>query len=227
MPQAPRAAKLLTVDVGTDLKTRWLAWCSKHQQIPGRALKHLIETTLRAGETTHQPDDPTPHQNQTTLSQTPPPSPTTPPQIQVGTHPDPHTKPVTKTYTPPYATKERTTRTTSQPKVEARVSFTVSEHEALVACAAAEGFGVQEFVIASVRAALAQAPTYGQAELEALTRSNATLVNVVSALVALKGTAPDPNTAGHLQTLEQDVRSHIEHVSRTLAIGTRRWQLKI
>ena len=103
----------------------------------------------------------------------------------------------------------------------------MSEHEALVACAAAEGFGIQEFVIAAVRAALAQAPTYGQAELEALTRSNATLVNVVSALVALKSTAPDTSTAGQLQTLEQDVRSHIEHVSRTLAIGTRRWQLKI
>ena len=108
-----------------------------------------------------------------------------------------------------------------------RVSFTVSEHEALVAVATAQGFGVQEFVIAAVRAALAQTPSYGQAELEALTLSNATLVKVVTALVSVKTSPVDAAIATQFGALENVVRIHIEHVSRLMAVGARRWQLKV
>ena len=94
-----------------------------------------------------------------------------------------------------------------------KVSFTLSEHEALVAFATAQDFGVREFVIAAVRAALAQAPTYGQAELEAPTRGNATLVNVELALVALKCETDDATIAERLASLENEVKSLKQHIS--------------
>ena len=208
-PRSPRAAKLLTIDLGADLKTSWFRWCAERQLVPGKALKSLLESTLRQG---------------LQASDTPPPP---IPTVHIGTSSDARSNVVYKSYTPPFATQERITRASSQPKVVVKVSFTLSEHEALVAFATAQGFGVQEFVIAAVRAALAQAPTYGQAELEALTRSNATLVNVVLALVALKSETDDATIAERLASLEHEVKSHIEHVSRSMALGTRRWQLNV
>ena len=82
-----------------------------------------------------------------------------------------------------------------------------------MAFATAQGFGVQAFVIAAVRAALAQAPTYGQAELEAPTRGNATLVNVELALVALKCETDDATIAERLASLENEVKSLKQHIS--------------
>ena len=205
----PRASKLLTIDLGADLKASWLHWCADHQLVPSKALKRLIESTLsQALQASQAPPHPIPI-------------------VHIGTSSDTRSNVVYKSYTPPFATQERITRASSQPKVVVKVSFTLSEHEALVAFATAQGFGVQEFVIAAVRAALAQAPTYGQAELEALTRSNATLVNVVLALVALKSETDDATIAERLASLEHEVKSHIEHVSRSMAIGTRRWQLNV
>ena len=208
-PSSPRAAKLLTIDLGTDLKASWFQWCVERQLAPGKALKSLIEKTLEDAPGASQA----------------PPQPI--PTVHIGTSSDARSNVVYKSYTPPFATQERITRASSQPKVVVKVSFTLSEHQALVAFATAQGFGVQAFVIAAVRAALAQAPTYGQAELEALTRSNATLVNVVLALVALKSETDDATIAERLALLEHEVKSHIEHVSRSMAIGTRRWQLNV
>ncbi len=208
-PTTPRAAKLLTIDLGADLKASWFQWCAERQLVPGKALKRLIETALREGLEAPNP-------------------PVLPgPVVKVGTKPDAHSKIVNKAYKAPYSDKERVTRSLIQPKVEVRVSFTVSEHEALVAVATAQGFGVQEFVIAAVRAALAQTPSYGQAELQALTLSNATLVKVVTALVAFKTSPADTANATQFESLENAVRSHIEQVSRLMAVGARRWQLKV
>lgn len=208
-PTTPRAAKLLTIDLGADLKASWFQWCSERQLVPGKALKNLIENTLRerleASPTAALPA----------------------PVVKVGARPDAHSKIVNKAYKAPYSDKERVTRSLIQPKVEVRVSLTVSEHEALLVVATAQGFGVQEFVIAAVRAALAQTPSYGQAELEALTLSNATFVKVVTALVALKSSPADTANATQFESLENEIRSHIEHVSRLMAVGARRWQLKV
>lgn len=185
LPSPPRAQKLLTIDLGADLKTSWYQWCAEHNLVPGKAARHLIETRLR--------EAPEPGQA---------PCPSTP-KVRVGAKAD------------------------SGAKIGHEVYFTPSEHQALLAVAAAQGFGLHEFVIAAVRAALAQAPTYGQAELETLTRSNASLANVLGALVALRQQTADADLAYRLAALEQDVRTHIEQVSRSMAVGARRWQLKV
>ena len=75
-------------------------------------------------------------------------------------------------------------------KVSREMQFTPSENAAVEAVAGAEGFGFQDWVIAAVRAALAQAPSYGQNELEALTASNAMLVRIVADRCGCGGAAP-------------------------------------
>jgi hypothetical protein len=184
-PSPPRAPKLLTIDLGTDLKTSWYQWCARHDLVPGKAARHLIETKLKeAPESGQTPRDITP-------------------RVRVGSTGD------------------------NGPKIGHEVYFTPSEHQALLAVAAAQGFGLHEFVIAAVRAALAQAPTYGQAELETLTRSNASLATILGALMALRQQTPDAELAHRLAALEQVVRTHIEQVSRSMAVGARRWQFKV
>lgn len=184
-PPTPRAPKLLTIDLGADLKASWYQWCAEHNLVPGKAARHLIETQLKAA--------PEPGQARCLP----------PPAVRVGTASD------------------------TGPKVVHKIYFTPSEHQVLLAVAAAQGFGLHEFVIAAVRAALAQAPTYGQAELETLTRSNASLANVLGALATLRQQTPDADLVHRLAALEQDVKTHVEQVSRSMAVGARRWQLKV
>ena len=45
--------------------------------------------------------------------------------------------------------------------------------------------------------------------------------------MALRQQTPDADNALRLAVLEQDVRTHIEQVSRSMAVGARRWQLKV
>lgn len=107
------------------------------------------------------------------------------------------------------------------------IYFRPTEAQAIQAVADAQGFGFHEWVIAAVRAALANAPSYGQAELEALTRSNLQLVQVVAELTALRKGGTLPEHAHQLQALESSIRSHVEQVSKAMAQGARRWQLKV
>lgn len=82
-------------------------------------------------------------------------------------------------------------------------------------------------MVAAVRAALTLAPTYGQAELEALTRSNAGLADMrISLGSLLRNAAPTAELASRITALQNDLRTHCELVSQTMAAGTRRWQLK-
>ena len=113
------------------------------------------------------------------------------------------------------------------PKVGREMQFSPSEDAAISAMAAAQGFGFQEWVIAATRAALANAPSYGQAELEELTRSNKHLAQLVVELAALRRAETLPALADHLVALEADVRAHVEIVSAAMAQGVQRWQLKL
>lgn len=81
-------------------------------------------------------------------------------------------------------------------------------------------------MIAAARAALVNAPAYGQSELEALTHSNAHLAQIATELAALRRQTADADLADRLAALERDMKTHIEHVSRTLAVGARRWQIR-
>ncbi len=113
------------------------------------------------------------------------------------------------------------------PKVSRELQFTPSENAAVEAAARGQGFGFQEWVIAAVRAALTKVPTYGQAELEALTQSNAHMATVAIELGALRRQAGGDESADAIANIEADVRRHVETVSTAMAQGARRWQLKV
>ena len=180
-----RAEGLLTVQLGKELKTQWVQWCSERNLVPGKALRQLVDKAitegleLSAGEGGKQI------------------------RVSVGKAPD------------------------TGPKVGRETQFTSSEDEAITAAAKAQGFGFHEWVIAATRAALAKAPSYGQAELEELTRSNKHLAQLVVELAALRRAETLPELASHLAKLEADVRAHVEVVSAAMAQGVQRWQLKL
>lgn len=115
------------------------------------------------------------------------------------------------------------------PKVGRELQFTPSENEAIEHAAKVEGYGFQEFVIAAVRAALVQAVSYGQHEIEALTQSNIKLITVAKELRAMRelNTVTPEKEHKDWETLENDIRKHIEKSSLAMAKGAQRWQLKI
>jgi hypothetical protein len=44
-----RAEGLLTVQLGKDLKTQWVQWCSERDLVPGKALRKLVDKALAEG----------------------------------------------------------------------------------------------------------------------------------------------------------------------------------
>lgn len=180
-----RAAGLVTVQFGADLKREWVQWCSDRSLVPGKALRSLVERALADGlELT------------TSLSGEAV-------RVVVAKQPD------------------------RGAKVGREVQFTPSENAAIEAVAQAQGFAFQEWVVAAVRAALAKAPSYGQAELEALTQSNTHMAQVTLDLAALRRQEGAGEVAEALGQLEGEVRQHVETVSAAMAQGAQRWQLKV
>ena len=182
---SPRAAGLVTVQLGVDLKRDWVRWCSERNLVPGKALRNLVEkalvdglelTTSRSGEMV---------------------------RVVVAKPPD------------------------RGAKVGREVQFTPSENAAIEAVANAQGFAFQEWVVAAVRTALAKAPSYGQAELEALTQSNAHMAQVALDLAALRRREGAGEDTVALGRLEGEIRQHVETVSAAMAQGAQRWQLKV
>jgi hypothetical protein len=180
-----RAAGLVTVQLGIDLKRDWLQWCVARDLVPGKALRGLVEQALAEGlelSTSVRGERV---------------------KVVVATKPD------------------------EGSKVARELRFTPSEDKAIEAVAKAQGFGFQDWVVAATRAALAKAPSYGQAELEALTASNAQLAQVAIELRALRSQLGDQAQVVDLVQLEKDVRKHVEAASKAMAVGAQRWQLKI
>jgi hypothetical protein len=180
-----RAAGLVTVQLGIDLKRDWLQWCVARDLVPGKALRSLVEQALAEGlelSTSIRGERV---------------------KVVVATKPD------------------------EGSKVARELRFTPSEDKAIEAVAKAQGFGFQDWVVAATRAALAKAPSYGQAELEALTASNAQLAQVAIELRALRSQLGDQAQGVDLAQLEKEVRIHVEAASKAMARGAQRWQLKI
>lgn len=113
------------------------------------------------------------------------------------------------------------------PKVGREVQLTPTENKAVELAAKAEGYAFQEWVIAAVRAALVNAPSFGQAELEALTQSNAYMAQAAIELAALRRQEENKDLVDRLAGLEAEIRHHVETVSAAMAQGARRWQLKV
>jgi hypothetical protein len=182
----PRAAGLITVQLGADLKRDWTQWCADRSLVPGKALRSLVERTLAEG-------------------------------LELATSPSGVTGRVVVANHPDFGSK-----------VSRELQFTPSENAAIEAVAKAQGFAFQEWVIAAARAALAKAPAFGQAELEALTQSNAHMAQVAIELIAMRRQqSSDDDPAEALARLEGDIRRHVETVSVVMAQGAQRWQLKV
>jgi hypothetical protein len=114
------------------------------------------------------------------------------------------------------------------PKKDLRVYFTASEFTAIQSVSDQLGLGHQDFVIAAVRAALTQTPTYGQQELVNLIAANDALYAAVNALRIVKDTvALAPEVLESIEALREEIKRHTVKVSEVLAQGTRRWQLKV
>jgi len=184
-PPPTRAAGLVTVQLGVDLKRDWALWCSQRDLVPGKALRSLVKRCMteglelaasRSGEAV---------------------------RVVVLKHLD------------------------RGPKVGREVYFTATENAAIEAVAKAQGFAFQEWVVASVRAALAKAPSYGQAELETLTQSNMHMAAVAVDLAALRRQEGAGAAAEALGRFEGEIRHHVETVSAAMAQGAQRWQLKV
>ena len=112
-------------------------------------------------------------------------------------------------------------------KVRREIGFTPTEDRAIGAAAQAQGLGYHEWVIAAVRGALAQAPTYGQAELEVLTASNVRLIDLVRHLAEWRRSESEGQLIEWIGHLETQIRTHIEAASAAMAQGARRWQIKM
>lgn len=113
-------------------------------------------------------------------------------------------------------------------KKDLRIYFSPSEYATLSDVAVTVGMGIPEFVIAAVRAALTQTPTYGQAELVALIAANDALSNAVAALRLAKETsALGSEVVEGIDDLRDEIKRHTVAISAVLAQGTRRWQLKV
>lgn len=180
-----RSEGLLTVQLGKELKTQWVQWCSERDLVPGKALRKLVDKALLEGLELGVSDGGK-HV-----------------RVVVGKAPD------------------------TGSKVGREMQFTPSEDAAITAAALAQGFGFQEWVIAATRAALTKAPSYGQTELEELTKSNKHLAQLVVELAALRRAESLPELAEGLAAMEADVRAHVEIVSAAMAQGVQRWQLKL
>jgi hypothetical protein len=115
----------------------------------------------------------------------------------------------------------------SGPKKDARVYFTPSEFKSLVMAGDQLGLGIQEFVIAAVRAAITQTPTYGQSEVAALTASNARLFDALEQLHQMRDGTKSDATGNSIDELRAVIERHILVTTEAMAKGTRRWQLKV
>lgn len=113
------------------------------------------------------------------------------------------------------------------PKVGREIYFTPSEFQAASTAADAQGFGFHDWVIAAVRAALIQAPSFGQSEITELVKSNLMLVQVVSELSALRRASTDADVRDQIEALEGSIKKHVEAVSTAISQGAKRWLLKV
>lgn len=183
-PKPSRSDGLVTVQLGADLKSEWVAWCLQRDLVPGKALRSLVEKALAEG-------------------------------LELTTTPKGHRVKVVMGKAPD-----------TGPKVRRELQLTPSENATIEAVAKVQGFGFQDWVIAATRAALAKAPSYGQAELEVLVESNRRLVQLVGELGALRRAGQSEDLADDLARIEQDIKAHVELVSLAMAKGAQRWQLK-
>ena len=112
------------------------------------------------------------------------------------------------------------------------VRLTASEAAKLEELAAASGYSSSKWITAMIRGHLTRGPQLGQHELEKLGQSNYQLVAIGRSLnqiaKALNTQTEDTldDRLASIQSLEQKIKQHVQHVSAVLLGNAERWQLK-
>ncbi|HJV71226.1 hypothetical protein [Ideonella sp.] len=193
----PRSAGLLSVDLGPALKAAWRAHCDALGVKAGPAICALVEASLKAPEAASARGA-----SNGAMSGVGRPL-ASPALARLGCRPD------------------------HGPKVPREIALTPTEDAAIKDVCASQGLGYQAWLVAAVRAALTQTPTFGQAEMEALTASNALLAGVAIDLAQWRRQVAETALADRLESLEATIKRHVELSSRTMAQGTRRWEITV
>lgn len=112
------------------------------------------------------------------------------------------------------------------------IALTATEDKLAERYAAVEGFSVNKWIVALIRARLTQRPQFGQQELEVLAQSNLQLMKIgrnLNQVAKALNTAPHERGVYRIELIEQIdamVKAHTATVSAMVAASTQRWRLK-
>lgn len=116
--------------------------------------------------------------------------------------------------------------------VRKKIGLTSSESARIDEIAAAEGFSATKWIIALIRAKLTRTPQFGQAELEALARSNLHLLRIgrnLNQLAKALNTSPEARRSYRIELIEKlqaAIERHTKSVSNAMTANIDRWRIK-
>ncbi|MCS6473746.1 plasmid mobilization relaxosome protein MobC [Burkholderia thailandensis] len=117
----------------------------------------------------------------------------------------------------------------SRMKARVEVRVTVDEHRAIAAIAAAEGFSVNAWIVALIRARLTGSPQFGQGELEQLASSNSRLLAIgrnLNQIARALNAAPTELARFRpdvVESLASEIKSHTTTVGALVQSNIQRW----
>ncbi|CAN0639451.1 Plasmid mobilization relaxosome protein MobC [Burkholderia cepacia] len=117
----------------------------------------------------------------------------------------------------------------SRVKARVEVRVTVDEHRAVAAIAAAEGFSVNSWIVALIRARLTGSPQFGQGELEQLASSNSRLLAIgrnLNQITRALNAAPTDLARFRpevIESLASEIKSHTTTVGALVQSNVQRW----
>lgn len=112
------------------------------------------------------------------------------------------------------------------------IRLTPSELDLVQASAAAEGFSPTRWVVALIRARLTNGAQFGQAELEALARSNLMLRAIgrnLNQIARALNTSPHERLVyrvDQIEAVDAAVKEHTRLVAQAMTANTERWRIE-
>lgn len=197
-----RAAGLVTVQLGPDLKRAWTDWCAEQGAIPGKALRALVEKAL--AESPALPSKPS----------------SAKPRIRTTPKPD----------RAPKVSRELQFTPSENVAIEATASaegfgfqeWVIAAVRAALTLAPAYGQSALELLTQS-NAHLAELAM----ELASLRRQQSKDKLEDGSVEVAEEPATTDTLEDELTRIEADIRQHVEKVSAVMAQGVQRWQLKL
>jgi hypothetical protein len=120
-------------------------------------------------------------------------------------------------------------QSTSRAKARIEIRVTLAEHRAVAAIATAEGFSVNSWIVALIRARLSGSPQLGQGELEQLALSNSRLLAIgrnLNQIARVLNAAPIELARVRpeaIESLEKEISSHTAAVAMLIQSNVKRW----